>query len=244
MEEIVYLNMVKMECNHWWYKGRREIISKLLNLYLSPDMKILDAGCGAGGNMVFLEKYGSVMGIDISPEMVEHCKKIGLMARRESVTRLSFEDQSFDLVLCLDVLEHLENDQKALEELKRVLRPGGLLLITVPSFSWLWGRHDELNQHYRRYDSGELQQILQSAGFQVERSTYFNFFLLPPVWLVRKLGRMLPAFGGKTDFQFGCGRLNLFFYAVMKLEAVLMDYVNLPIGVSQLILARKKESSP
>ncbi|WP_003545109.1 methyltransferase domain-containing protein [Desulfotomaculum nigrificans] len=240
MEKVIYLKMVQMERNHWWYKGRREFISKLIRPYLRPNLHILDAGCGAGGTMEYMARYGSVVGIDISEEMVEYCRKEGLSAYHGSVTKLPFANGLFDLVLCLDVLEHLPMDQIAVEELKRVIRPGGLLVISVPSFSWLWGRHDELNQHCRRYNFGELIKLVQLAGLSVERSTYFNFFLLPPIWLARKLGRLLPMGPGQTDLNFGTVRLNTLLYSILKLEAELLGKFNLPIGVSQVVLARKK----
>lgn len=242
MNDIIYLNMVEMEHNHWWYKGRREIISKLLISYLRLKMKILDAGCGAGGTMAYLSRYGTVVGIDISEEMVEHCRKMGLPAHRASVAKLPFEDQSFDLALCLDVLEHLHDDRAALEELKRVVRPGGLLVLSVPSFSWLWGHHDDLNHHYRRYNFKELVQVLHSVGLEVERSTYFNFFLLPPVWFVRRFGRLCPFLNRNTDFQLGCGKINFLFYGLLKFESILLGYLNFPVGVSQVVLARRKEN--
>ncbi|RYD03376.1 hypothetical protein N752_20180 [Desulforamulus aquiferis] len=173
--------MVQMERNHWWYKGRREIITKLLAPYLSSDLHILDAGCGAGGTMEAMSKYGSVLGIDISDEMVEHCQKVGLPASCHSIMELPFKNDTFDIILCLDVLEHLPDEIKALEELKRVVRPGGVIAISVPAFSWLWGKHDDLNEHFRRYNYGMLEKVVQKVGLSIERTTYFNFLLLPAV---------------------------------------------------------------
>jgi SAM-dependent methyltransferase len=239
MNNIIYLNMVEMERNHWWYKGRREIIGKLLTPFLKSDMQMLDAGCGAGGTMEYMTKYGSIVGTDISDEMVEHCRKLGLSAYCENIINLSFEDEMFDLVLCLDVLEHLPEEMTALEELKRVIRPGGLLVLSVPAYRSLWGKHDELNNHYRRYNFGELLDIIKKADLTLERSTYFNFFLLPTVWLIRRFGGKLPFLNSDTDFNYGAGRLNGLLYRILKLELYILNYINLPTGVSQVVIARK-----
>ncbi|WP_274376908.1 class I SAM-dependent methyltransferase [Desulforamulus reducens] len=232
--------MTEMERNHWWYKGRREIIGTLLSPFLKCGNKILDAGCGAGGTMEYMLKYGCVVGVDISPEMVEHCRNIGLSAYCEGVERLPFENHSFDLVLCLDVLEHLPDERPALHELKRVVRPGGMLVFTVPAFRWLWGRHDELNNHYRRYNFGELINLLKKSNLRVERTTYFNFFLLPSVWLVRRLGRVLN-FTNKTDLELGTGIMNQLLLFILKIELGFLKIINFPVGVSQIVVAKKEE---
>lgn len=240
MEDIIYLKMVEMECNHWWYKGRREIIGKLTRSYMTTPLKILDAGCGAGGTMEYLARYGSVQGIDISSQMVEHCRKTGMSAVCASVSELPFGDEEFDMVFCLDVLEHLPDEKTALKELIRVVRPGGVLVFTVPALTKLWGQHDILNNHYRRYNFGDLQKLLTDVNLSIERVTYFNFFLLLPIWLIRKIVRQNNA--TKTDFQLGTKSLNGFFYLVLKLENLLLGYINLPVGVSQVVIARKKDS--
>ncbi|GAB6182253.1 class I SAM-dependent methyltransferase [Desulfotomaculum defluvii] len=238
MDDQIYLKMVTMEQNHWWYKGRREIIGKLLLPFLTRQSNILDAGCGAGGTMEYMSKYGSVVGVDISQEMVEHCRNIGLAAYCESIDNLPFENQSFDLVLCLDVLEHLPNEQSALKELIRVVRPGGILTFSVPAFSWLWGKHDDLNNHYRRYNRGELIKLIEMFDLTIERITYFNLFLLPPIWFIRKMSKQ--SFQKRTDFEFGTGIINQILLSVLRIEKSLLKVVNIPIGVSQIVVVRKK----
>lgn len=239
MEKIIYLNMVEMERNHWWYKGRREIITNILKSYLRPNMQILDAGCGAGGMMECLSKYGQVTGIDVSKEMVEHCRNIGLSATCDSILKLPFQDHFFDLVLCLDVLEHLPDEMTALEELKRVIKPEGVLVLSVPAFSWLWSDHDNLNNHYRRYNAGELVEIIKKSNLSLKRSTYFNAFLLPLIWLVRKFGRRIFDYQQRTDFEMGSGMLNNLFYNILRLEQFVLSYLNLPVGVSQIVIAKR-----
>ncbi|CCO09090.1 class I SAM-dependent methyltransferase [Desulforamulus hydrothermalis] len=241
MNQVIYLNMIEQEKSHWWYKGRREIIGQVIKPYLQPAMKILDAGCGAGGNMEYMLKYGSVVGVDIAPEMVKHCRKKGLSAYCESITALPFADHVFDLVICLDVLEHLADERAALAELTRVVRPGGVVVVSVPAFNWLWGEHDILNNHYRRYNYGQLNRLVKEFPLSIERTTYFNFFLLPIVWAVRQFKNSLPGFLNKrTDLYLGSGRLNRLFYQVLKIEQLILVFCNLPVGVSQVLVARKK----
>lgn len=241
MEDIIYLNMVEMERNHWWYKGRREIIGKITSSYMTSPVKILDAGCGAGGTMEYMSRYGSVIGVDISQKMVEHCRNMGMPVYCTSVSELPFPDKEFDLVFCLDVLEHIPDEKQALKELIRVVRPGGIMVFTVPAFTWLWGHHDILNNHCRRYNFGELPGLLANCDLSIERVTYFNFFLLAPIWLVRRLGRKVSALMPNTDFQLGTRSLNTFFYSFLKLENLLLRYMNFPLGVSQVVIARKKD---
>lgn len=229
--------MVEMERSHWWYKGRREIIGKLLTPFLEPNIRILDAGCGAGGNMEFMDEYGTVVGIDISQEMVEYCRMIGLKVSHGSVDNMPFQDADFDVVLCLDVLEHLPDEQPVLEELKRVVKPGGILIFSVPAFSWLWGKHDDQNNHFRRYNLYQLESILKKSKLSIERNTYFNCFLLPVVWFFR---RMIYKKSRETDFEIGTGSLNQVLLSILKLESFLLGFCNLPIGVSQIIISRKE----
>lgn len=238
MDNLIYLKMVSMEQNHWWYKGRREIIGKLALPFLKSKIKMLDAGCGAGGTMEYMSEYGSIIGVDISREMVEHCRNIGLSAYCESLDHLPFADHAFDLVFCLDVLEHLSDERPALKELVRVVRPGGILIFTVPAFSWLWGNHDDLNNHYRRYNRGDFSKLIRAFELSIERTTYFNFFLLPPIWFIRKISKY-PLFQKETDFEFGTGVVNKLLLTLLRMEGALIRVMNIPIGVSQVMVVRK-----
>lgn len=239
MDDIIYLNMLKMERTHWWYKGRREIIGKMLTPFLPNYSKILDAGCGAGGNMEFMGKYGSVVGIDISKEMIEHCCMRGLSATCGSIENTPFADGDFDVILCLDVLEHLPDEELVLRELKRVVRSGGIMVFSVPAFDWLWGTHDDQNNHFRRYNYRQVVRILKKADLTILRSTYFNFFLLPFIWCVRRLSadRLIVR---QTDLELGAGCCNHILYKLLKLEGLLLNFTNLPVGVSQIVICRKK----
>ena len=179
------------EDRHWWYRGRRKVIERVISdLRLPARARILDAGCGSGRNMVEFARHGTVTGIELSQTSVQ------LARGRESgeviegsVLEMPFEADSFDLAASLDVIEHLQDDVAALRELRRVVAPGGTLLVTVPAYQWLWSGHDEINHHFRRYTRRSLQRAGEAAGWQQARTTYFNSLLLPAAIMLRVLDR-------------------------------------------------------
>jgi SAM-dependent methyltransferase len=179
------------EDRHWWYRGRRTVLERVLDgLALGESIRILDAGCGSGRNMVDLARRGTVTGVELSPPSVEKARQRGCGEVVEgSVLEMPFGDASFDLAVSLDVIEHLEDDLGALRELRRVVAPGGALLLTVPAYGWLWSGHDEINHHQRRYTMRSLRTVAEQAGWREERTSYFNSLLLPVAIVLRVLDR-------------------------------------------------------
>jgi SAM-dependent methyltransferase len=195
MELDFELQTHRAEDRHWWYQGRRHVLERVIErLELPERADILDAGCGSGRNMVELAHHGVVSGIELSHTSVALARErdVGEVVEG-SVMDMPFDDASFDLTVCLDVIEHLEDDVGALRELRRVTGPGGTLLVTVPAYQWLWSGHDEINHHHRRYNRRTLLAAAQSAGWRLERSTHFNSLLLPAAILLRALERFKPA---------------------------------------------------
>jgi SAM-dependent methyltransferase len=179
------------EDRHWWYRGRRTVLDgAIAALQLPPGARILDAGCGSGRNMIDLAASGTVTGVELSQTSVELARERGAgEVIAGSVLEMPFADDSFDLAVSLDVIEHLEDDLGALRELRRTVAPGGALLVTVPAYSWLWSSHDEINHHHRRYTRRSLQRVAEQAGWSQLRTTYFNSLLLPVAILLRVLDR-------------------------------------------------------
>jgi SAM-dependent methyltransferase len=195
MELDFELQTHRAEGRHWWYQGRRRVLERTIErLGLPGQARILDAGCGSGRNMVELAHHGVVSGIELSHTSVELARErdVGEVVEG-SVMDTPFDDSSFDLTVVLDVIEHLEDDVAALRELRRVTRPGGALLVTVPAYQWLWSGHDEVNHHHRRYNRRTLLAAAEGAGWRLERSTHFNSLLLPAAILLRALERFKPA---------------------------------------------------
>src|SRR5579875_2548758 len=187
MDQIVMQAMLGADERHWWYRGRRRVIrAELDRLALPERAAILDAGCGSGRTMQLLSAYGVASGVELSQSAAEVARARGIgdvvIGRLED---LPWPDAQFDLITCLDVIEHTPDDRATLAELLRVCRPGGYLLVTVPAYPRLWSVHDEVNHHYRRYSRAALRAAALQAGWELERMTSFNSMLLAPAAAVR-----------------------------------------------------------
>jgi SAM-dependent methyltransferase len=245
MDEDFYPAYYELEGRHWWFVGRRKLFLRLLERQFPPGarpIELLDFGCGTGAFLEHLERFGSVSAVDSDASAVAFCRTRG----RDEVqlvppgAPLPFPDAAFDLVTTLDVIEHIDDDVGALHELRRVLKPGGRALVAVPAFMFLWGKQDEVSHHRRRYTASTLRQALEAAGLAVDRTSYFNTFLFPPIAAVR-LGRRLLRRPGtaQSDFELGPAALNRALGALFGAEAPLVARRDLPFGVSLLALARK-----
>ena len=253
MQEEYEKHYHTIESNHWWFVGRRQIVYDLI-LCANADRgcRILEIGCSSGQFLFQLRNHGyqNVVGIDISERAVKVCQEAGLPAKVMDAQRLDFPDDSFDLITASDVLEHLADEKRALQEWRRVLKPGGRLVVFVPAFMFLWSKHDEVNNHYRRYKLDELRKVLTENGFIIERNSYWNSFLFPPVALVRGVKRLLrdcQFFQDKRtgDFFIPPKMLNAFLLVMLRMENwfFIKGDVNWPFGVSAMTLARRPASS-
>ena len=193
--------MLEVDEHHWWYRGRREIIGRELERLPVPrGGQVLDAGCGSGRTLLELEPYGAVSGIELNDDAAEVARSRGdFDVRIGRVEELPWEDRTFDLITCLDVIEHTPDDVVALRELRRVSRPGAWLLLTVPAYQSLWSRHDEVNHHYRRYSRRRLARAIAESGWRLERVTSFNSLLLAPAAVIRLAQRRRPVNGDYTS---------------------------------------------
>jgi SAM-dependent methyltransferase len=232
---------------HWWFVGRRRILLQVLDQYvgIGKGRRILDVGCGTGTMLTYLASYGKAQGIDIDEEALEYCRERGLTnVRLGAAETLPFEDGSFDLVTALDVVEHLDDDAAALREIRRVLRPGGTLLLTVPAHPFLWGDQDEVNLHKRRYLAPQVRERLGATGFEVLRVTYINAFMFAPIAALRMLRRLehrvRPRVAAQSDFRYPAPRpVNFVLGWIFGVEAPIVRRFNLPFGVSILAVGRK-----
>jgi SAM-dependent methyltransferase len=231
------------EDRHWWYRGRRTVLDGVIaGLDLPTPARVLDAGCGSGRNMLELSRLGSVTGVELSETSV------ALARQRDagevisgSVLDMPFADDSFDLAVSLDVIEHLEDDLAALRELRRTVAPGGALLVTVPAYQWLWSGHDEINHHHRRYTRRTLQRVAEQAGWTQVRTTYFNSLLLPIAIVLRVLDRVNRAKTTETslDLWIPPAPVNWLLERPLALEAALVGRGGrIPAGLSLLAVFR------
>jgi ubiquinone/menaquinone biosynthesis C-methylase UbiE len=236
-----------IESTHWWFVARRQAVHDLVvKARLAPSARILEIGCSGGLLMEQFQREGftDVQGIDISPAGVELCRKKNLTAQIMDAQHLDFPDACFDFVTASDVLEHLADEAGALREWRRVLKPGGVLLVFVPAFMFLWTSHDVANKHYRRYLASELNQRMLTTGFTIVRSSYWNSFLFPPIALLRTVKRLLsggklPEIGGQGDFFVPPRIVNRVLLALVGIENRLLRLgVNWPLGVSAMSMGR------
>src|SRR5262245_55093392 len=166
MDAREHERLAEFEEWYWWHRGRRTAVERLVAGCAPREALILDVGCGTGATTLGLRRFGSVVGLDIGSRALEVARSRGLAVARASAARLPARPATFDLVLALDVLEHLDDDVGAAREMLAALRPGGHLLATVPAYPFLWSRHDEALGHRRRYLRAQLVRTLERAGFE------------------------------------------------------------------------------
>jgi SAM-dependent methyltransferase len=240
MEETAYREHYEVEDRHWWFRGRWTVVEALLartSLPASP--RILDAGCGTGGNLRRYAQHGEVEGVDPSADAVRFCRERGFDSIQQAgLEELPFEDSRFDLLAATDVLEHIAAERDALRELWRVAKPGGALLLTVPAYMWLWSEEDENLHHQRRYTRHRLRLAVEGAGWEPQLATYFNTLLLPPIALARRLPSR--SNGHRAEIDRTPPGLDGPLSLPMRFEARLIRAgIRLPVGVSVGIVCRK-----
>jgi SAM-dependent methyltransferase len=242
MDRDYELQTHRAEDRHWWYRGRREVLECVIaDLRLPARARILDAGCGSGRNMVELARHGTVTGVELSDTSAALARDRGAgEVISGSVLEMPFEGDSFDFAVCLDVIEHLADDLAALRELRRVIVPGGALLVTVPAYQWLWSGHDEVNHHYRRYTGHSLEGAATDAGWRMTRTTHFNSLLLPVAILLRILDRFSRSTTESSlDLWVPPQPLNWMLERPLLLEAALIKRGGrIPAGLSLLAVFR------
>jgi SAM-dependent methyltransferase len=243
MRPINYEVMFEVEDDHWWFVGRRAIVLAQIEeaLKATPRFRrILDIGCGTGATMDHLKRLGEVQGIDLSQIPLNFSRRRGhdrvLCA---NATELPFENDSFDLVTALDVIEHLDDDVKGLSEIRRVLKSDAPAIIFVPAFQALWGPNDDQSGHKRRYRINQLRAAIEKAGLSIERTSYANIAMFLPILV----GRKALTFFGNTDQaenRINHPLLNKMLSRIFSSEAEWLRRHTLPFGVSIVCVARKE----
>lgn len=245
MEAEEYATIYALEQTHWWYVGMLRNSLNLLERYLPArrPLDVLDAGCGTGGAMLQLQRYGRVAGFDFSPIALNFCRQRGLgRTAQGSVSDVPFASGQFDVVTSFEVLYHanVPDDVGSLREFARVLRPGGLLLLRLPAFEWLRSSHDAMVHTRHRYTKDEVGSKLAAAGLQPRRVTYANSLLFPSVVGVRLLQRVLGHGESKeSDVKETSPLVNGTLLRVLGLEGALLNRLDLPLGLSVLAIAQK-----
>jgi len=247
MQQHTYAIMNRVEDSHWWYVGRRQILESFLEGIIQNSKSkiqnptILDVGCGTGGNLEMLEKFGAAEGVDVSDDALEFCKLKGLTVHKGLAERLPFADESFDVVTALDVVEHLDDDVAGLKEMQRVLKKDGKTLIFVPAFMWLWGVQDDVSNHRIRYTKKQIVERLEKSGFEIERATYANWTFFAPILGGRTLMK-ITGIKPESENNINVSALNGVFGKLFGAERFWLKNFNFPFGVSIVIVAKKAAS--
>lgn len=242
MDPSLYDTTFAQEESHWWFAARRAIVFDQLRPLRSrvpAEARILDVGCGTGRNLLELQRLGQSVGIDIEQRPLAYTRSRGLNDLvQASADRLPFHDETFEIVTMLDLLEHLDDDVAGASEVYRVLKPGGVAVIFVPAYRWLWGPQDDVSHHRRRYTPFALRRTLQAAGFDIVRLSHANLLLLPLVLAGRAV---LRASRRHVDTENGLhpSWSNNLLRSIFRAELYLLRAINLPLGVSLLCIVRK-----
>jgi len=235
----------EVENFHWWFVVRRKLLKSILSsISIQKKAITLDIGCGTGSNLKALVSAGlDVIGLDQSIYALTLVKEKGdysLMAG--DLNKLPLKTKSVGLIIAMDIFEHLQEDMVGIHESYRVLGEGGILIVTVPAFKFLWGIQDIVTGHKRRYSRREIMNKLKAAGFDILKSSYFNFFLFIPILIARRMIQLL-GLKIRSENEVNSPLLNYIFKAVFSLEPYLLKYFSFPIGVSILCIGRKNEGT-
>jgi SAM-dependent methyltransferase len=233
-----------VEERQWWYRGTRDICFSLLDPFIAgrPSMDILDVGCGTGGNLLRLKRYGRARGIDVDPLCVEYCRGKGLDVSSGSMRELGQPRASLDLLTMFDVLYQTEPREtvETLAGMADVLRPGGIIAFREPAMPIARGWHDLAVNTRQRFTRTGTRRVLRAAGFEPLRITYLNTLLFPPIVLLRRLQRSRQPEFAKSDVEDTAEPVNSLLLALLRIERALLRAADLPFGVSLFAVARKR----
>lgn len=243
-----FVQMDQQADTHWWYTARRRLLEHQLKTQFrnSTSLKILDLASACGNNFSVCSPYGKAYGIDISEHSINYCRKKNISTIVQGdVQILPFKSNTYDLVIALDVFEHLQNDTVSMQEIGRVLKDGGKLIFNTPACKALFSFHDEAFQHIRRYNARELKRKLSDAGLQTVFITYWSFFIFPFIFVLRKVlnHKRITSDEALSDFHM---QLNPFIEKMLKfiykIEIIFIKKnVSFLFGVSIFGIAQKKQ---
>ena len=238
MDPAYVATHVEEDRRHWWFRGRLAVLLATLRRELpGRPLKLLELGCGTGNVLGALGEFGEAVGMEAHPGLLAAARAAGLDVRPGQLPGdLPVPAGWADVVLLLDVLEHLEDPAAALATARRALAPGGALVVTVPAYQWLWTGHDVALGHRRRYTARALRRLVAGAGFRVRRVTYFNTLLFPVIAVARAWKRL--AGDARHDLRRLPEPWSRWLERVFALERYLVPRVSLPFGSSLLLLAR------
>jgi len=238
----LYRVFFEVQKKHWWFVAKKDIILDTISRWCHTNhkMKVLDIGCGSGLMLNSLEKVGHTFGMDMSDDAIGFSKEIfdGRVEKGLLPDQIPYDDNFFDLIIALDVIEHVDQDVESLISMRSCLKSDGTAIITVPAYMFLWSRFDELNEHKRRYSIEELKSKLLQAGFKIDKISYYNTLLFPIVCIVRFSNKLLKR-DGSSDTDLPNKPVNSILRFIFGIEKYLLRFANLPFGVSLIAVVKK-----
>jgi SAM-dependent methyltransferase len=241
MDRSTYDRMRQLQENHWWFRGRRTILSGLIgDLGLPQPAKVLEVGCGPGGNLTMLRQFGEVTGLEPDEASRSYAsERMGVRVEGGLLPDgLPFAPESFDLVCAFDVIEHVDEDAASVAALGRLLKPGGYLATTVPGQPWMWSQHDALHHHKRRYRMRDYRRLFDAAGLSVRKASYFNTLLFTPIAVIRLMKLLLRSKSADDD-SLPPAPVNNLLAGLFGSELHWLRHAPAPTGVSIVLIAQR-----
>jgi len=242
MNVEMYRLFFNVQQKHWWFVARRNIVVDVIARHFQPPAgsRVLDIGCGAGLMLNALGQFGETFGMDNAEAAILFSREVfsGTVRAGQLPDQIPYAEGSFNLITALDVIEHIDADIESLQAIRAQLAPGGMAVISVPAFMFLWTDFDEINEHKRRYSRAELDTKLRQAGFTVEKLSYFNTLLFPVALAVRTFNRLFKR-SGAHDLKLPNHHVNAALARIFGMEKSLLRYLSFPFGVSLIAVVRR-----
>lgn len=241
MERVIFERMAEQDQQHWWFVARRRILAELISRVIKPpkNARVLEVGCGTGHNLDMLGGFGSLEACELDAVARGLASdRLGRPVLEARLPDLSmFKAGSYDVIALLDVLEHVPDDAASLHAIRKLLKPGGALLLTVPANKWMWSAHDVAHHHFRRYSRRELARLFRHAGYRIQLLSFFNSLLFPAVAAARVIGKLRGR--DLADDAMPGPKVNGLLERVFGAEAALVGRMPMPFGVSLVAVVRR-----
>lgn len=247
MDAALYDELARVETTHWWFRARRKIVWSLVERYVSGErgrrLNICELGCGTGGNLASVAGKHDVTGIECSPQALRYAQDaLGDRVRHGRLPdEIDLPARTFDVVLLTDVLEHVENDNASANAALRLLKPGGIVVATVPAYQWLYSPRDAMHHHFRRYGKQQFAALWKNADTEPLLLSHYNTLLFPAAAVVRLTSKLVDGRAKPGDLTVPPRLLNASLSSVMASEVNLLGRLPLPFGLSLVTVVRKRD---